>query len=98
MVVISAEEIREVMLECFEPIKSALISTLENTPPELSGDLVDTGILVTGGGALISGIKEYFEEISTVRVVLADNPINSVIEGTKQLLKISKRRYFGDYR
>ncbi len=98
MVVINAEEIREIMLECFEPIKSALISTLENTPPELSGDLVDTGILVTGGGALIDGIKEYFEEISMVRVVLADNPINSVIEGTKQLLKISKRRYFGDYR
>ncbi len=98
MVVINAEEIREIMLECFEPIRSALISTLESTPPELSGDLVDTGVLVTGGGALIKGVKEYFEDIATVRVVLAKDPINSVIEGTKQLLKISKRRYFGDYR
>ena len=96
-VTIGAEEVREILLECFEPIRSALVSTLEIVPPELSGDLLDTGLLITGGGALIKGIKEYFEEISTLKVTVAVSPINAVIDGTKKLLKVNKRHYFGDY-
>ncbi len=93
---ITATEIKEVMLKCFEHIKSLLISTLEVTPPELSGDLVDTGILVSGGGALIPGIKEYFEEISQVPVKISEVPLTAVVDGTKKLLKISGRHFIGD--
>lgn len=97
MAIIGAEEIRAILLEAFESIKSTLIATLEITPPELSGDLVENGILLTGGGSLIKGIKEYFEEASTVKVHIAPSPINAVIEGTKKLVKINRDRYFGDY-
>lgn len=94
---ISSEEIRVVMLECFETIKSTLISTLEATPPELSGDLVENGILVTGGGSLILGLKEYIEEIAQVEVVISSQPLTAVVDGTKKLLKMEKRHYFGEY-
>lgn len=97
MSVIGAIEVRKILLDCFEAIKSSMIATLEITPPELSGDLVENGILITGGGALIKGIKEYFEEITTVKVTIANSPITAVIDGTKKLLKIEKLRYYGDY-
>lgn len=97
MAVVGAKEIRKIMLECFESIKSTLISTLEIMPPELSGDLVDNGITITGGGALIKGAKEYFEEIVKVNVKIASSPINAVVDGTKSLLKIEKEHYYGDY-
>jgi len=63
-ITVTAKEIRKLLLRCFENIKSVLIATLESTPPELAGDLVDNGILVSGGGSQIPGIKEYFEEIT----------------------------------
>lgn len=97
MDVITPEEVREILLDCFESIKSTLIATLEITPPELSGDLVDNGILITGGGAMIKGIKEYIEDITHIKVTLATNPINAVIDGTKKLLKNEKQHYYGDY-
>lgn len=97
MSVITAEEVRTLLLDAFENIRSTLISTLEHTPPELSGDLVDNGIVVTGGGALIKGIKEYFENITHVKVTIASSPINAVIDGTKKLIKIDKLHYYGDY-
>lgn len=97
MVVIEAHEIRDILLNCFETIRSTLIATLESTPPELSGDLVDNGILVTGGGALIKGVKEYLEDVTNVNVKISSSPITAVIDGTKKLLKISSHHYYGDY-
>lgn len=97
MSVIEAEEVRNILLDCFESIRSTLIATLEITPPELSGDLVDNGILLTGGGALIKGVKEFFESVTNVKVQIASSPINAVIDGTKKLLKIQKQHYYGEY-
>ena len=94
---IEAEEVREVLLACFESIKSTLISTLESTPPELAGDLVDNGIILTGGGSQILGIKEYFEEIAKVEVQISLSPMTAVVDGTKRLLKMEKKHYFGEY-
>ena len=88
---------REVLLECFENIKATLISTLEATPPELAGDLVDNGILITGGGAQIKGIQAYFEDISKTDVHISNGPLIAVVEGTKKLLKIDVKHYFGEY-
>ncbi len=97
MSVIHAEEIRNILLDCFESIKSTLIATLEITPPELSGDLVSNGILLTGGGSQIKGIQQYFEDISRVKVKISSAPENTVINGTKKLLKLDNPHYYGDY-
>ncbi len=95
---ITSREIREVLLRCFDTIKSTLIATLEATPPELSGDLVENGIWVSGGGAKIRGLKEYFEEISGVPVHISEHPLTAVIDGTKKLLKFEGKHYFGESR
>lgn len=95
---ITAEEIREVLLESFETIKSTLIATLEITPPELSGDLVENGIWVSGGGAQIKGMKPYIEEVTGVPVHISETPLTAVINGTKELLKIKGKHYFGEAR
>ncbi len=97
MVVLKGNEIRKIMLASFESIKATLIATLEATPPELAGDLVDNGIIVTGGGAQILGIKDYFEDVTQVDVHVSDLPMTAVVEGTKRLLKMSKNHYFGDF-
>jgi rod shape-determining protein MreB len=94
---ITAEEVRNVLLECFESIKSTLIATLEVTPPELAGDLVDNGILVTGGGSQILGLEQYFEEIANVFVTISSQPLTAVVDGTKKLLKMEERHYYGEY-
>ena len=96
-VVLKGKEVRKIMLDSFESIKATLIATLEATPPELAGDLVDNGIIVTGGGAQIKGIKEYLEEVTHVDVHVTSSPMTAVVEGTKRLLKMSKNHYFGDF-
>ncbi len=96
-VTVNAKEIRKILLTCFESIKATLISTLESTPPELSGDLVDNGIQITGGGAQIKGVQKYFEDITGVGVQISKSPMTAVINGTKKLLKIDKKHYFGEF-
>lgn len=95
-VIIEAEEIRKVLLGCFEAIKSILLATLEETPPELAGDLVDNGILLSGGGSQILGLTDYIADISTVPVHLSDQPLTAVVDGCKKLLKLSSKHYFGE--
>ncbi len=96
-VTVNAKEIRNILLLCFDSIKATLISTLESTPPELSGDLVENGIQITGGGAQIKGVKKYFEDITGVSVEVSKAPMTAVINGTKKLLKIDKKHYFGEF-
>lgn len=96
-VLLNGEEIRVLLLEAFESIKATVIATLEATPPELAGDLVDNGIIVTGGGAKIRGIKQFFEEITQVDVHVSNTPLTDVVEGTKKLLKMSRNHYFGEF-
>lgn len=97
MVVLKGKEVRKIMLDSFESIKATLIATLEATPPELAGDLVDNGIIVTGGGAQILGIKEFLEEVTHVDVHVSNAPMTAVVEGTKRLLKMSRNHYFGEF-
>lgn len=95
-VVLGTEEIREVLLNCFEAVKSILLTTLEETPPELAGDLVDNGILVTGGCSQIPGIREYIAEIAQVPVYLSEVPITAVIDGCKKMLKMTNRHFYSE--
>lgn len=96
-IVLQADEIRTILLAAFESIKATLIATLEATPPELAGDLVDNGIIVTGGGAKIRGIKDYLEAVAQVTVHVSNTPLTDVVDGTKKLLKMNKNHYFGDF-
>jgi rod shape-determining protein MreB and related proteins len=84
---LSSKEIRKLLLPIFDEIVNVVYSVLEQTPPELSADIVDNGIIVNGGGALIPGIVEYIEEMVHLPVKIANNPLTAVVEGTKVLLK-----------
>jgi rod shape-determining protein MreB and related proteins len=84
---ISSKEVRELLLPIFDEIINVVYSVLEQTPPELAADIVDNGIVIDGGGALIPGVKEYMEAMVHLPVRIASNPLTAVVEGTKVLLK-----------
>jgi rod shape-determining protein MreB len=92
-IVLGTEEIREVLLTCFETIKSVLLTTLEETPPELAGDLVDTGILLSGGCAQIQGIQEFIEEVAKIPVQISEVPLTAVVDGCKKMLKMPNKHF-----
>lgn len=86
-VVITAAEVREAMSEPLHKIIDAIRSTLEKTPPELAADIVDRGITLTGGGALLRGIDKLISEETSMPVRIADNPLDCVVEGTAKRLE-----------
>ena len=66
-------------------IKST-ISVLEQTPPELSADIYEKGVILTGGGALLTGLDDLLEENLNIPVITAESPLTCVVEGTGVLL------------
>ena len=83
---VSSEETEEALRETTSQIIDAIHSVLENTPPELSADLMENGIVLTGGGSLISGMEKLFQEKLAIPVRLANNPLTSVAEGCGVML------------
>ena len=81
-VVVSSEEIREALLEPVGKIVEAVLRTLENADAELSADLVDNGIMLAGGGALLRGIGKVIEERTGLSVKIAEDPLTCVARGT----------------
>jgi rod shape-determining protein MreB len=81
IVEINSEEIREAILEPVSLIVDAIKDTLENTPPELAGDIVDRGIMLTGGGALLRGLDILIREETGLPVTIADDPLSAVVRG-----------------
>ena len=81
-IVISAEEIRRAIEEPLALIVDAVKSTLDKCPPELAGDVMDRGIALTGGGALLRGLDERLREETGMPIHMADNPLDSVVLGT----------------
>jgi rod shape-determining protein MreB len=81
-IVISAEEIRRAIEEPVNLIVDAVKTTLDKCPPELAGDVMDRGIALTGGGALLRGLDERIREETGMPVHMADNPLDSVVLGT----------------
>ena len=79
---ISSEEIREALQEPISSIVDAIKVTLERCPPELSADLVDRGMILAGGGALLTGIDKLIAEQTGLPVHVADDPLSAVAEGT----------------
>lgn len=81
-VVVSSEEIREALAEPIGAIVDAVRLTLERTPEELAADIVDRGMMLTGGGALLRGVDKVLAESTGVEVHLDDDPLTSVARGT----------------
>ncbi|POM27830.1 Rod shape-determining protein MreB [Actinomadura rubteroloni] len=81
-VVISAEEVRRAIEEPVNSIVDAVKTTLDKCPPELSGDIMDRGIALTGGGALLKNLDERLREETGMPIHLVDNPLDSVVLGT----------------
>lgn len=83
---ITSEEIREALQEPVSSIVDAIRMTLERCPPELSSDLVDRGMVLAGGGALLTGLDKLIAEQTGLPVHLADDPLSAVAEGTGVVL------------
>jgi rod shape-determining protein MreB len=85
-VVISSEEIREAMAETVLQIVGRIKSVLEKTPPELASDIIERGILLTGGGALLRNLDKLVAKSTCVSAHVADDPISCVVLGTGKAL------------
>jgi len=80
-------EVREALQECIAAIVSAIRLALEHTPPELAGDIVDRGIVLTGGGALLRGLDARLREETGLPIVTVDDPLTSVVLGVGKTLE-----------
>lgn len=83
---INSEEIREAIMEPVSLIVDAIKDALENTPPELAGDIVERGIMLTGGGALLRGLDALIREETGLPVTIADDPLSAVVRGAGMAL------------
>ncbi|WLD93126.1 rod shape-determining protein [Alkalihalobacillus sp. AL-G] len=90
-ITINSAEIEEALREPIHSIVQAAKSVLEKTPPELSADIIDRGIILTGGGALLHGIDRLFSEELKVPVYIADEPMTCVARGTGLMLEYIDR-------
>lgn len=92
-ITVTAEEIRNALTDSLMVIVEAVKSTLENTPPELAADIIDHGIMITGGGAMLRGIDRLIMDETGMPVHIAENPLDCVVEGTAKRLEIPKAEY-----
>lgn len=83
---VSAEEIKDALKEPIARIVSAVKRTLEHTPPELASDVMDKGIIMTGGGALLRGLDRLISKETGMPVHIADDPLDCVALGTGKVL------------
>ncbi len=86
MITICSEEVEEALRESIYIIVHSAKSVLEQTPPELSADIIDKGVVITGGGALIHGFDQLLAHELKVPVFIAESPLTCVAEGTGILL------------
>ncbi len=86
-VTITSQEIRDALLEPISTIVDAVRITLERCPPELSADLVDHGVVLAGGGALLRGIDQLIAQETGLPVHVAEDPLSAVVEGTGRALQ-----------
>jgi rod shape-determining protein MreB len=86
-IVTSTEEIREALEEPVAAITDAVKTTLDKTPPELAADIMEQGIVLAGGGALLHGLGERLQHETGMPIVIAPNPLNCVATGSGQSLE-----------
>ena len=95
---ITSEEVREALADCVDSIVESVKLTLEKTPPELASDIIDHGIMLTGGGALLRGLDKLIAEETRIPVVVAEKPLDCVVDGTGICLESSSLAKFGSKR
>jgi rod shape-determining protein MreB len=86
-ITVTQEEIRESMAEPITAIVETVKQALEHTPPELAADIVDRGIILAGGGALLPGLDTLLKEETGLPIFLADDPISVVVLGAGKALE-----------
>ncbi|WP_346671585.1 rod shape-determining protein [Helicobacter pullorum] len=84
---LTSEDVREAVKEPLKEISNALKDVLEQMPPDLAGDIVENGIVLTGGGALIRGLDKYLSEIVKLPVYVGEEPLLCVAKGTGKALE-----------
>lgn len=84
---ITSQEVRDALADTFASIIEVIRSALERCPPELSADLVDRGIVLAGGGALIRNLDKLISEATGLPVIIADDPLSAVANGTGMVLQ-----------
>jgi rod shape-determining protein MreB len=84
---VTSEEIREALSEPVRQIAEKLCSVLEETPPELASDIIERGITLTGGGALMKGLDRLLNSVTEIPIHIADNPLECVAIGTGRALE-----------
>ncbi len=92
-ITITAEEIRDALADPLMIIVDAIKTTLEKTPPELSADIIDHGIMLTGGGALLRGLDRLVMQETGMPVHVAERPLDCVVEGTGKRLGSARAEY-----
>jgi rod shape-determining protein MreB len=85
-ITITDEEVREALLDSVATIVNAVRVALERTPPELAADIVERGIVLTGGGALLKNLDKRLSIETGLPVVIADDPLSSVVLGAGKML------------
>lgn len=84
---VTSSQVREAIAEPVDSIVDAVRSALEQTPPELASDILDRGIILTGGGALIRGLDKRLKQETNLPVIVADDPLTCVVRGTGKCLE-----------
>ena len=85
-VVVNDSEIREALEEPIHSIVNALRMALEDTPPELAGDIIDKGVVLTGGGSMLPGLATRFQEETNLPIISVEDPLTSVVYGVGKVL------------
>ena len=95
---VQSGEIREAMLEQMSRIVDVIRTTLENTPPELSADIYDSGIMLTGGGAMLRGIGTLISGATGIRVNIPKSPLDCVVGGIGKITEAPELSSLFDFR
>jgi rod shape-determining protein MreB len=85
-ITVDSDEVHEALIDSVSQIVISAKSVLERTPPELSADIIDRGVILTGGGALLHGLDRLLEDELKVPVFIAENPMRCVVDGTGKML------------
>ncbi|SEG62135.1 rod shape-determining protein [Paenibacillus sp. UNC499MF] len=96
-ITIRSGEVQEALWDPISSIVTAAKSVLERTPPELSADIIDRGVILTGGGAMLHGLDQLLADELKVPVLIAEDPMHCVVKGTGIMLdnldKVTKRKF-----
>lgn len=88
---ISSDEVRQALKDCVNQIVDAVKRALEQTPPELSADILDRGIILTGGGSLLKGLDQNIRERTNLPANVSESPLLDVVKGTGIVLDNIKK-------